>query len=335
MNYKNKDEKMFVKAIDKCSKIDYCLLCRRKMDSACNSHVVPQFILREIAENGRVSYGYSLSTVEVSGLEKETGISNAHTFRLICRECDAKQFKNYENPNNIVGFDNLDLNLQKIILCEMALKTHLAHISMKYRMLVYRDMASSGELGKLEQEGKAIFAERIDINEHLKYINELRKSIKTNKNPFLVIFNKVLDYKTKLSTQTIINFNFDINGNQIFDPSYISQNNVCRYFYLMIIPYKNQTRVLFYIEKKYVNNVSNLVEQFNLLTDDDKLHFLFVSLVAHDQQFYMAPSYANSIFKKDKKIVKLYTKSEKYTSYQSNIKNFKKFNNYLLKEFNV
>lgn len=331
---RKKEDASFINAINRYAKVDYCLLCGKKIESACNSHIVPQFILREIAEKGRVAYGYSFSSIKVSGLEKETGINNAHTFRLICRECDRKQFRNYENPINILEFDNLDLNLQKETLCEMALKTHLAHISMKYRMMVCKDMSSCGELGKMEQEGKLVFAERLDINEHQNYISELKRAIKKNKNPFLVLFNKVLDYKTKIATQTIINFNFDLNGNQIFDPHFVCEHNVCRYFYLMIVPYENQTRVLFYIERKYSNNVSEIIEQFSKLSDEDKLHFLFVSLVAHDQQFYMSPSFANNIFKKDKKIVKLYMKTEKSVQYQRNIKNFKKYNNYLLKEFN-
>lgn len=334
MNYKNKDEKMFVKAIDKYSKIDRCLLCGKKIESACNSHVVPQFILREIAEEGHISYSYALSKISVAGLERTTGINNAYTFRLICRQCDKTRFVEYENPDNLINFDLISNNTQKKVLCEMAIKTHLAHISMKYRKLVSLDMANQGKITELEKQGKIILAERIDINEHNDYIRELTKASNTNKNPFEIIYNRILDYKTKIATQTIINFNFDLKGQEIFDPNNVVENNEHRYFYLMIIPYKDKTRVLFYIERKNTKNVSVIIEQFNKLPEEEKLHFLFISLIIHDQQFYMAPSFSKSIFKGDKELVKLYDQTEKSLIHQSKIRDFRKYKNYLLKEFN-
>ena len=328
------EEAEFVRAIDKFSKVDNCLLCGKKMTSACNSHVVPQFILKEIAENGHVSYGHALHTIDINGLERTTGVKNAYTFRLICDECDRKTFKDYENPKNIEYFDELDINTKKKVLCEMALKTHLSHISMKYRRMVARDLPTGGKLGTLEQEGKMVFAERIDIEEHERYIKMLRKFIKNNKNPFTILFDKTLDYKTKIATQTIINYNYDLTGKQVFDPDLVLYENECRYFYLMIIPYKDKTRVLFYIENEFLKNVQSIVDQFESLTEEEKLHFLFISLIIHDQQFYMSPSFADYIFKNDKKLVKLYVKTEKHLSYQSKIKDFRKYTNYLLKEYN-
>lgn len=198
---------------------------------------------------------------------------------------------------NLENFDLLDLNTRKKILCEMAIKTHLSHISMKYRRMVARDLPTGGKLGTLEQEGKLIFAERIDMEEHERYIQMLRKFIKSNKNPFVVLYDKVLDYKTKLATQTVINYNYDLTGKKIFDPDLVIYDNECRYFYLMILPQKDKTRILFYIEKEYLPNVQVIADQFQSLSDGDKLHFLFISLLIHDQQFYMAPSFAETILK--------------------------------------
>lgn len=327
-------EAEFVRAIDKFTKVDNCVLCGKKITSACNSHVVPQFILKEIAENGHVSYGHALHTININGLDRTTGVKNAYTFRLICKDCDRKNFHDYENPLNLENFDLLDLNTKKKILCEMAIKTHLSHISMKYRKMVARDLPTGGKLGTLEQEGKLIIAERIDMEEHERYIQTLRKFIKSNKNPFVVLYDKVLDYKTKLATQTVINYNYDLTGKKIFDPDLVIYDNECRYFYLMILPQKDKTRILFYIEKKYLPNVQVIADQFQSLSDEDKLHFLFISLLIHDQQFYMAPSFAKTIFKKDKKIVKLYVRTEFSARYQSKIKDFRKYTNYLLKEYN-
>lgn len=327
-------EAEFVKAIDKYSRVDNCVLCGKKMTSACNSHVVPRFLLREIAEHGHVSYGHALHEISINGLERTTGIKNAYTFRLICNECDRKTFQDYENPINIENFDILDPNTKKKVLCEMALKTHLSHISMKYRRMITKDLPTGGKLGTLEKEGKFVFLERIDINEHEKYIEELKRFIKSNKDPFFVLLDRTLNYKTKIATQTIINYNFDLEGRQIFDsylPVYDCEH---KYFYLMIIPYKDKTHALFYIEKDYAKNVQTIVNQFNALNEEEKLHFLFISLIINDQQFYMAPSFADNIFKNDKRLVKLYSKTEKCLKYESKIKRFRKYTNYLLEEHN-
>lgn len=320
----------FFGALNKFAKVDYCLLCGKKMSSACNSHVVPQFILKNISENGQISYGHAFSKIRVMGLEKPTGINNAYPFRLICKECDQRRFCNYENPKNLKEFDSLDLNLKKQIMCEMAIKAHLSHINMKYRRMLMKDMVTSGQLGELEKQGKFFFLERIDIDEHIEYISYLSKKHKSNNNPFVILYNAVLNYKTKIATQTVINFNFDLNGKQIYDP-YILTNNECRYFYLMILPFEDCTRVLFYIENKNAKNVSGIIEQFSNLSEEDKLHFLFVALVIHDQQFYVSPSLAYKIRKNDKKLVKLYTKTNEIEiENEKEIKNFKKYNNYLL-----
>lgn len=329
-----KEESEFIGAINKNSKVDECVLCGSKMTSACNSHVVPQFILKEIAEGGHVSYGHALHSFDVGGVKKITGISDAYTFRLICRKCDGKYFKHYENPDNLINFDLLSENDRKVMLCEMALKTHLSHLNMKYRKLVMLDMVNQGKVAEMERKGELVLAERLDINEHLDYIRKLKKIMKSNKNPFVVFYNEVLDYQTKIATQTIVNFNYDLEGNQIFDPFLIETNNQCRYFYLMILPYKGKTRVMFFIEKSNIMNVQPIINGFKKISKEDKLHFLFISLIIHDQQFYMSPSFADNIFRKDKALVKLYTNTDKSISYQSKIKDFRNYKNYLLKEYN-
>lgn len=329
-----KAESNFINERNKLSKVDYCFLCGKKMNSACNSHVVPQFILKEIAENGYVSYSYALHKVKINGLSDTTGINNAYTFRLICKECDNKTFIDYENPSNIENFGLLDLDLKKKILCEMAIKTHLSHISSKLKFINTRNLSYGDADGNLEKEGRVVHAERIDIKEHCEYIKKIKKFINTNKNPFIVLYDKVLDYKTKLATQTIINYVFDLSGNQIFNPYFLDPCNTCSYFYLMILPYKDKTHILFYTEKSYLNKVSSIINQFNSLSDEDKLHFLFISLIIHDEQFYMTPSFAENIFKNDKKLVKLYMKTDYNFAEQVNIKYFKKYTNYLLKEYN-
>ena len=325
------EESDFVNAINKFSKVDECVICHSKMTSACNSHVVPQFILKNISENGKVAYGMSLSNIEINGINKETGIKNAHTFRLICNECDNKLFKDYETKDNLIGYDSLNEKMKNKILCEMAIKSRLSHISMKYRSIVTKDMVTGGKLAKMEENGEMVFAERVDMEDHFDKINQFVSYLNNDFCPFDIIFNELLDYKTDISTQTIINFNYDLTGKKIFNPSDVSFDNIGHYFYLMILPFEDKTRVIFYIEKERNKCADELIKQFNALSHNDKLRFLFISLIIHDEQFYMSPSLAVKINKNDKKLRKLYIKSEKDLKYTKEISRFYKYNNYLIK----
>lgn len=318
--------------VDKYARSNRCILCGKKMDSPCNSHAVPEFVLKEISENGKVAYGYSLSKLSFEGAKKVTGINNAHTFRLICNECDGKFFANYEQPDNLLNFDNLSDSLKNRILCEMAVKAHLSRFNMKYKNLIAKDMSTNGLVYKFEQE-KRFTPERIDMNEQMECIESLFIYVKRNNDTFLVLHNILLDYRTKIASQTIINFDFDLNGKRIFNSNDLSPNNKCRYFYLMILPYKNHTRLLFYIDKNKAKEVDDLINQFNKLTQEEKLHFLFIALIAYSQELYMTPSLAKYIFEKDKKIIKFYMRTEKYDNYVVKVNKYKKYTNYLSPKF--
>lgn len=333
-NYKaNKLTSEFLKGVHASAKQDHCVLCGKRIDSACNSHVVPKFILKEIAEDGMVSYGHIFHKLNVPGVEKTTGINNAYTFRLICKECDKKAFRDYENPDNILYFDSLSPQIQKQMLCQMSLKSHLSHCQTKYNRLISKDIATGGKAHELEEQG-ILTPERIDLIEHFEYIDAIRKSEKTNKNPFRILYNKLLNYKTDFATQTVICFIYDLKGRKIFDPNDLSPDNKCSYFYLMILPVKEHTRVLFYTEEKWMWRVETLAKQFETLSEEDKLHFLFISLIIHDQEFYVRPSRAKEIIKSDKKLIRLYSCTDQSFFWpfdnRKKIVKFKKYNNYLL-----
>ncbi len=325
-NKRKKFESGFILMVKKASKADTCCLCGKKISSPCNSHVVPQFILKNIAENGKVSYGYTMVLFEIGGLDKITGIKNAKTFRLICRECDKLRFKDYEDLNNLKNYDELSLIEKSKILCEIAIKNHLSHINMKHGILVERNILTKGKLREFEEKGEFSF-ERIEINSHFYHIDRLVKMIKSRENIFEVLFDIKLNYKTNIATQTTINFVYDINGNRIFKSDRKEYDKNLQWFHLVIFPYENNTRVLFFTEKN--NTRKEFINQFNVLTNDEKLHFLFIALISNDEQFYISPSLADKMMK-DKKLRKLYVKTEKNVKNTVKMKNYKQYNNYLL-----
>ena len=325
-----KDFAELFKAVEEASKPDHCLLCGKKNIPICYSHIVPQFVLRGIADKGMICYGQSLfKRADIT--ETKKGIKNAFTFRLICRECDQKKFANYEKPDTIVNFDALNNDNKNNVLIEMALKTHLAHIYSKVKSFKLREALFPQKLQQLQNLGLPTAFE-IDIQEHFQYIHALTAARKSTSFTFDVLYNELLDYETGVAAQTIIAYQYDLNGNQLFDPKDFSASNSVKYFYLMILPYNGKTRIIFYTERKHRNYLKPIIEQFNTLNQEEKLHFLFISLIVYDEQFYINPALQEKI-NKDKKLIKLYTDTDMACvdgNACKGIKNFRKYRNYLL-----
>ena len=323
-----------LKYVEQQSKPTHCLLCGKKCSSFCNSHVVPQFILKEIAESGMVYYGQSLHK-EIDYLPTKTGIKNAFTFRLICRECDKKQFANYETPDMITNFDDLSYEIKKLILLEIAAKTHLSHINTKLNIHNLQ-VAVNPEIFSAMDVLKLPTAYQIDIEEHFDYLHSLIKFRKSTNFPFEVLYSKLLDYQTSITTQTIISYIYDINGKQIYNPYDFSNSIITRYFYIVIFPFKGKTRILYFIEKKNKYLVQCIIDQFNSLNDEEKLHFLFMSLIIYDEQFYISPKLHEEIMQ-DRKLTKLYRNIEDFSKNNwhncKEIMNFRHYNNYLLNKY--
>ena len=109
-----------LKEAQKAAKPEKCILCNRVQTGFCNSHSVPQMVLRNIADNGKVLQANSLVGIEVIDIEK--GVNNSGTFHFICNECDSKYFQDYENP------DNLRNSITTKMLAEIALKDILIQL---------------------------------------------------------------------------------------------------------------------------------------------------------------------------------------------------------------
>lgn len=89
-----------IKAIRKkaqtMSKPKECILCGRKTSRFCNSHTIPQFILRHITKDRHFRYWQDF--VHYPGAKDKLGIKEAAVFQVICTECDGSVFSEYESP---------------------------------------------------------------------------------------------------------------------------------------------------------------------------------------------------------------------------------------------
>lgn len=81
------------------AKLDRCLWCGKKITRFCDSHTIPQMVLRNIATDGKLDYANAI--IENPLIKADQGIAEANVFRLLCNECDGTLFQEYENPENL------------------------------------------------------------------------------------------------------------------------------------------------------------------------------------------------------------------------------------------
>ena len=182
------------------TKSEYCILCGQKK-SFCNSHSVPQMVLKTISNNGMLIQPNAL--FGITGLKKEQGLNKTGTFHCICKNCDSKLFQEYENENN---WEEKPSNR---MMGEIALKNALhMHYNRKisleilkkaieeYDLLQYGFEAEYKEFLELKQLGIC------DVEEQINFYNIL-----INKKPiddFQILFWKKLPYITPLATQSML-----------------------------------------------------------------------------------------------------------------------------------
>lgn len=305
-----------------------CLLCGNVMTSPCNSHTVPQFVLKTIAKNGKVCYGQALA--KIKEIDTETGIGNAFPFKLICRKCDNSFFKEYESSESILYFDGSKNNNR--ILAPMAVKSHLGRLSSKLYIKRFKErMYLNG------YENPNLSGEKLEIVQHRVYIKNLKKLKNSSKEEFTIIFNDLLDYEVGIACQTTICLVRDLDGNLLFDMLDIRFSNKLDFLYLTIFPTEGKTRIMLFVENSHIERNLSFIYKFDKLDLEDKIHAIFIMLILYSEQFYMNPKLKDIILK-DKALCKIYKKSDndgKGDKVFKCFQDFRKYNNYLLEKYSL
>ena len=126
------------------ARVSECRLCGQKTEGFCNSHTVPQFILKELAQNGKVLQASLFFGIEHVDIEK--GISNSGTFHIICRNCDNSRFTAYENEQALLNKPS------EKMLAQIELKNTLMQLSKRreevelYKILYDRGLIEGKEV---------------------------------------------------------------------------------------------------------------------------------------------------------------------------------------------
>ena len=274
------------------SKLEYCLCCKKKTSSFCNSHSLPKFVLKNLSEKGMVLT--SNHFLEMPFIKEEKGLNNSGTFHRICRECDNSLFKIYEDENKIYE------EPRKKAMCQIDLKNCLKMYDKRLNeVALYSKMINISEgflLDELLEKQKVNF---LDLNE---IANEFNRSFdilnKKSTSSYELIYWKTLEYVAPIGFQGHIALVGDLNGGVINDIYNHSYKYVIENLNLCVFPLKEKTIVLMFVSKEN-KKYKYFIKQFKKLNEEDKLNLISFIIFNYSEEFFLSPNTKKKILENE------------------------------------
>ena len=271
--------KFFSRIMDKAqqnTKSSTCYLCGNTCSSFCNSHSIPQFVLRRISSQGKV---VSCLDRELNPSANLPGVKKAGTFQIICHDCDNTKFQKYEDSQS---YDNTPSNL---ILAQIALKNYLHLISKRIiENEMYHLMAQRKPEKKQLCDTKIYWGKKDLENFNKRF--EYAKASFSLQNRYHLCYYKVLDYVVPVAAQAAVTLLCDFNGqiiNNIYDPP---KNNHFEPIHIAVSPLKDKSVILLFVETGEIKN-RRFYRQLNKLPEEDQLAAINYILFSYSEDVFV------------------------------------------------
>ena len=263
------------------AKRDTCILCGNACTSFCNSHSVPKFTLRRIAESGKV---ISPIQGEVPWLGNDFGVNKAGVFNLICNDCDNTVFQQYESPTAY------DLLPSHQMLAQIAVKNLLQIISKRYLERAIYDL-----VGEMNPFAKDFTDEKIDIGEYdlhnyqqgLAYAQKALSDQKRKR--YHLCFFRILDYVVPYAAQASIDMVCDFEDTVINDVYRFDSNYRIKDIHVAVFPLEKTSVVLMFIEEGDAR-YRKFYRQLRRLSEEDQLAAINYIVFAYTENVFLQPS---------------------------------------------
>ena len=302
---KRKKTNLLRKHVDKAFKDsipERCLYCGADINykTVCNSHSVPEYILKNIAINGYLLRSYCADTTYNMQMLKESkvfrmtlGVNETGVFKLLCTDCDKKIFRNYEDKK---AFTNK--YSENVMLNEIALKNQY--------FTFYKKKTEKNMQANLETLGNNIpNSEKASLELAIKEVNrDIKRSVTMihgdDTQTYKMIWCKKLNYVVPYAGQTTFSIENSIRGQRIVDTK--SPTDDVTSLHLCIFPLENSSIImLFYHECDiaYQPLIGELAKEEDALV----LKILNFMMLAYCEDIYFSPLIEKTI-KEDKTIRK-------------------------------
>lgn len=279
----------------KKSRPQTCLLCNKLLTKLCNSHSVPQFVLKHLAENGKIMQSSSLMSFEdIDLFETEKGVNNSGIFKFICHSCDNEFFNDYESEEALLG------EISDKMLAEIALKNELLNVSKRSQEVKLYSSLPERIIGIDDM----IDLYSLDLRDFLQEVEVHKREILNNtKGAYQIVFKEILPFVVPIATQVAITLQDDMYGypvNDVFNPDpKVSMQDL----HLVIFPFKKSSLVLAFYHKKD-KNYRTLRHQFNSENSKKTKEFLNYLVFAYTENFFISKKIYEKI-QNNKKLIQL------------------------------
>lgn len=261
-----------------------CLLCNSTKNPFCNSHSVPARCLRAIAINGDVKVFNGL--VKIPAIDDDKGVNEAGTFKLICRECDNKVFKDYETFEEYT-----DEKPSAKVLHEIVLKNYLKFYYKKaveekaFPMILENlHIPNSELLDPILNPGDR------DKKDFLKYVYETKKLLDSNINDYYrIIEYKKLPYTCPFAFQGSISLITGFDGEIINDVFNTDKKYDLQDMHVCVFPEKDYTYIIVFY-KKHFQRYSQFAKHYSNLNQEERLQLLLYIILKYSEDYYYSAS---------------------------------------------
>ena len=274
-----------------------CILCGKEQSSFCNSHSVPQMCLRPIADRGKVLHASLAMGFDIGVVDLDGGVNKSGTFNYICRECDAKFFQDYENPDNIIH-QPTDKFLAEIAVTNMLLQLSKRANEQELIPVLQR------ELGMYENPDDLSKIKTLDQKEYEEEVLFHQDIAKNNKvGGYQILFWKVLPYKVPIATQSAIVLPYDMEGNILNEIYNFDESVRMQYMHIAVFPLEDESVVLAFYHKRD-KLYRQLRHQINSSSQEKVLQYINYLIFEHTENVYFSKKIEEEI-KNNKMIEKL------------------------------
>ena len=272
------------------AKLECCILCHKPCSSFCNSHSIPQFALKRIAEDGKVMLPLQ---DEILTIGKDIGVNKAGTFHIICRDCDSRVFQLYEDPNayNSKPADQM--------LAQIALKDVLLMISKRNQEREqYKLVGEQAEFLKDFADEK-IYWGNFDLRDYGEDLEYARSSLDGRKsNRYYLCFYTVLDYVVPYAAQSSVTLISDFEDSIVNNIYSQEQKYRIKAIHVAVFPLKSTSAILLFIEDG-VKRYRKFYRSLRKLPKDDQLAAINYLVFSYTENVFMNPTTHKELKKND------------------------------------
>ena len=258
-----------------------CPICNQPIQSYCNSHSIPRFCLKQIAENGMI---ISPGIIFGFPIKFQTGIANTGTFRLICERCDHEAFSEYEQPQNY------NIEPSSKMLAQIAMKSSLRS---QYKRITEINLYQQIENDYVLQNYDGPNLENIkdislrDLSDFKKDFLFAKKALENNINPqYHLGYYKKLNYTIPTATQVEVALVTDLRGNIINNIYNGSTSYNLQLLHICLFPLENSSIVLLFFKSGH-NKLRKFCRDLKSLNEDEQLRLISYISFLYSEDVYI------------------------------------------------